>query len=453
VTSVPTLPLIRRPRPATGNAAAPAPAASLSGSAGKILDIQALRGISILLVLLQHFSLVPTLLALTAWQIHMPFYMGVEIFFVISGYVITVSLRKDGYHPGRFVVRRLFRLMPAMLVFLTVSAALMLAIRCGASSGKRMDWLMETGFVVSWEAYCAQTAAVLAGYFTFVPPPVAYCYGAMWSLSIEDQFYWSLAVICLATGVLSRGRPQNVGRAVFAVAALVYAATLAVRIAACFGVLAQTPAPVPVPLLYLMAWRVDFLALGIMLALADLRFGNRVQTACARSGKFLAPLLLLGPLALAALCESPFEPHARWLNGLAMPVAGLAFGLLVLLAAHNLAFPAGRGPIYRALVYLGDRSYTWYLMHFPLLVVTWLCLRLLPPELRGSVIVSSVGQAVVGTLLLIPVCHWIYCRIELPMLRQGKRLTQTMGARAPQAAGETGGGATAPSAAGRREAA
>ncbi len=54
----------------------------------------------------------------------MPFFLGVEIFFVISGYLVTLSLSKDEFHGPHFFVKRVFRLMPAVLVFLVFTLAL-----------------------------------------------------------------------------------------------------------------------------------------------------------------------------------------------------------------------------------------------------------------------------------------------------------------------------------------
>ena len=60
----------------------------------KIEDLQVLRGVSILFVLLQHLSITSAIFALTPKRIELPFFLGVEIFFVISGYVIYKSLLK-----------------------------------------------------------------------------------------------------------------------------------------------------------------------------------------------------------------------------------------------------------------------------------------------------------------------------------------------------------------------
>ena len=64
----------------------------MSNPAKRFQDIQALRAIACVMVLLQHISLTPTLFAKLPGSLTMPFYLGVELFFVISGYVVTRSL-------------------------------------------------------------------------------------------------------------------------------------------------------------------------------------------------------------------------------------------------------------------------------------------------------------------------------------------------------------------------
>jgi peptidoglycan/LPS O-acetylase OafA/YrhL len=56
-------------------------------------------------------------------------FLGVEIFFVISGYVMTLALFKDGFRGGRFLAKRVFRLTPVLLVFLAASYAVLRAGR------------------------------------------------------------------------------------------------------------------------------------------------------------------------------------------------------------------------------------------------------------------------------------------------------------------------------------
>ena len=95
----------------------------------KISDVQVLRGICILFVLFQHLSISVTLFAKFPKQISMPFYLGVELFFIISGYVVTKSLQKDNFNGVKFLIKRVFRLIPAILIFLGFSYLVLSYVR------------------------------------------------------------------------------------------------------------------------------------------------------------------------------------------------------------------------------------------------------------------------------------------------------------------------------------
>src|SRR5262245_6275416 len=90
--------------------------------ARKIGDLQVFRAIAILLVLAQHLSLAPNVLSHFPNFRTMPFWAGVELFFVISGYVVSRSIFSGSLNPLSFFLRRLFRLWPAILLFIAVSA-------------------------------------------------------------------------------------------------------------------------------------------------------------------------------------------------------------------------------------------------------------------------------------------------------------------------------------------
>jgi peptidoglycan/LPS O-acetylase OafA/YrhL len=383
---------------------------------GKNADLQVLRGVSILLVLLQHLSLSITAFKDLAPTRHFPGWLGVEVFFVISGYVIINALARDRYEPISFLTRRVWRLTPALLVFVAFCAALN-AVLAGADLN---DWARQT-FVLEWRDFRKQMTATVLGFFT-LQPRYGYVTGAVWSLSVEDQFYAGLAAVALAGAVVLRARaPRAIPWAVGALAAGVYLTLLAARLDLYFGsgtVLAGLPRPWP----YLFHWKFDFLALGILTAYLDRAIKGPLRSVVAGRGWLAAPVLLVVPLVLAMGSNAMLgEPR---LVGLVLVIAGLCFAGLVLVAANDPILPRSGRWLYAPLQYLGDRSYTYYLMHFPVLAVVWFLLVRYRPELTGEAYKYGFWQAVGLVVLMVPLVELIYQGVEKPLTAVGRRLAK-----------------------------
>ncbi|RYE90039.1 MAG: acyltransferase, partial [Myxococcales bacterium] len=132
-------------------------------------------------------------------------YLGVDLFFVLSGYLITTLLLAEQASAGRielgaFWVRRFRRLMPALLSLMPAIAlhAWLLAAP-GELPGLRADALATLGYVANWRAILAHKS-----YWDLfnAPSPLEHT----WSLAIEEQFYvlWPLLVVA----VLRRRSPR-----------------------------------------------------------------------------------------------------------------------------------------------------------------------------------------------------------------------------------------------------
>lgn len=328
----------------------------------KIGDIQVLRGIAIVMVLIYHLSICATALSALPVRITSPLYIGVEIFFVLSGYVITRSLMKDDYHGPRFFIKRAFRLMPALLCFIGITLVLNRHVH-EADVSEFGKSLMS----VPNSVFRDQARGVALGYLTLLSTPVSYVNGAMWSLSVEDQFYAGATLLCTALGTI--GLPVRWRGAVLGTtAAIVYVLITAQRLFTwCGSDYAVWPA-----MHYITHWRFDFLALGMALAFIDRGLPECIRAQLQRSGNFCAATLLLLPVMLAAVCEIPFDSSAPVLHSVGYASMALCFAGLALLAANGVAFPASRSVAYRLIRLVGDRSYTYYLFHYPMFVVAWL---------------------------------------------------------------------------------
>jgi peptidoglycan/LPS O-acetylase OafA/YrhL len=277
-------------------------------------DVEGLRAVAISLVVLSHAGV-----GAAAGG-----FVGVDVFFVISGFLITRVLLGELDRTGRisltrFYARRIKRLMPQALTAIAavaVAAAVLLPpARAGALPG---DMLAAGAYAMNWHL-----AAESTDYFAAAQDgPLDH----FWSLAVEEQFYllWPL-ILLLAV----RGRGAVL--ALVAVASLAYAAHLAAAApeAAYFSAPAR-------------AWE---LALGALLAVRPLRLGR---------GAAYAGLAAIAAATVAYGSETAFPGPAALLPtlGTAAVIAGGGVRALTL------------RPVQR----LGRLSYAWYVWHWPVLV-------------------------------------------------------------------------------------
>ncbi|WP_114228207.1 MULTISPECIES: acyltransferase family protein [Sphingomonas] len=154
--------------------------------ANRFQTIDALRGVAALFVVLFHLggSALPKLAspattALTSWG-----WTGVELFFVISGFVIPHVLLRSGYRwseAGRFLLKRFVRIWPPSAVLLGLTVLQFLGIQRFVHAGG--EWTF--------------TAGQLLANFTYLVPFTGdrWLNGVFWTLSVEFQYYLLLAIV------------------------------------------------------------------------------------------------------------------------------------------------------------------------------------------------------------------------------------------------------------------
>jgi len=282
-------------------------------------------------------------------------FLGVDVFFVLSGYLITALLLAERRREGRidlrrFWLRRARRLLPAVLVMLAAVAVAVPLLAPDQASRIRADLLAALGYVSNWWLIVGEQS-----YFEAAgrPPLLQH----LWSLAVEEQFYllWP-PVLALAV----RHRPHR--RMVKPL--LVAAAASAVLMAVLFRPYAD-----PSRVYYGTDTRAVALLLGAALAAATTRW--QLVDQLRRAGRGIleaAGILGLAGLGWAIATVNEFDP---WLyRGGFTAVAVAAAGVVAASARPGPPLLLGRVLGARPLVWIGRRSYGIYLWFWPVLMVT-----------------------------------------------------------------------------------
>ncbi|HEX7951223.1 MAG TPA: acyltransferase family protein [Candidatus Limnocylindrales bacterium] len=287
-------------------------------------------------------------------------FLGVEVFFVISGYLITALLlaehrRAGRIDPIRFWVRRGRRLLPALFFLLAATLAVAVVVVPGEIARLRPDALAALAYVTNWHLIAGDRS-----YFETIGRPSLFMH--LWSLAIEEQFYllWPLALSVL----LLAGR--RLGLALTMAGAIASAVWMAVLF---------HPGSDPSRLYYGTDTRLTGLLLGAALAFvwvpAAAAAGDgrlpRVWTS-RRVGRLVDVLGITGLAALAGLfaVADAFAPFL-YQGGLAL----VAIATLAVIAGA--VHPRSRlGPLLDAgpMRWIGTRSYGIYLWHWPIFTLT-----------------------------------------------------------------------------------
>ena len=311
-------------------------------------DIQGLRAIAVLLVVGYHANIGPP-----------GGFIGVDVFFVISGYVITLGLLSEietsgSIDLGRFFRRRVRRLLPALAVLLSVvlSIGFLLTPVGGLSMTSR------TGLGAALFNANTYLMRLDPGYFDSDTDLNALLH--TWSLSVEEQFYLLFPVTVLiawryGSKRLTGRRRIGLVLGVVSVGSLglslgwSYLSSMPTRGIASAESLAFYFAPA-------RAW--EFLA-GAMLVLigpTTARFGPKTHAMLASLG------VLSVMLAAGLFNETTTFPGLAALA----PVGGT--GLLLVAGGSSSGTPISRALAWHPLQRIGDLSYSWYLWHWPFIV-------------------------------------------------------------------------------------
>ena len=348
-------------------------------------DLQGLRAVAILLVVCSHAG-VPLLPG---------GFVGVDVFFVLSGYLITGLLLREHERSGRialttFYARRLKRLLPTLLVTLGVSSVAAWSL---LSSGEARLQVGSAPFAATWTSnfYFAFREN---GYFDELAERDLFVH--TWSLSVEEQFYllWPLMIL-LSQFISRRLRKARHGETVLVNLGLVALASMALSL--------YWMSNAPSAAFYMMPARAWQFALG-----AAVYIWTGETRDCPQGAGFASAWPAQRAHTLLYLGLALILGSAIWLTP-GIPYPGLwatlpSLGAALMIASGSLAKPSKSPLDAPMLVWIGDRSYSWYLWHWPVLVLGFsLGFGGQPLAVLGLVLLSLLAAVLTYRLVELPI--------------------------------------------------
>jgi peptidoglycan/LPS O-acetylase OafA/YrhL len=339
--------------------------ADARGGGHRVAAFDGVRGVAIIAVLLYHGGV--------SWAAGG--FLGVDVFFVLSGYLITSQLVREVASTGslrldKFWTRRVRRLVPAAFLVIAAVAAWIRFVGPIGGTDIRGDVAAALGFVSNWKFIAAQT-----DYFarTATASPLQHT----WSLAVEAQFYvlWPLLVIA-AMRAAGRShvryahhahRPSEARPPEFAVAVV---AGVGVVASAALMALLYHPASDPTRVYFGTDTRVQAILVGAFIA-AIIAAGNPGEHGHVWSKATRVTVEVVAAAAALGICVAiwAFDGNSTSLyrGGFAMVAALTAIVLAALVLLPDGV--VGRALSFPPLVGIGKISYGVYLWHWPVFLI------------------------------------------------------------------------------------
>ena len=380
---------------------------------GKIADIELLRGLAIIFVLIEH-----TRVNLFPWIIgperrlyfYFGFSTGVDLFFAISGFVIARSLLPMLQDAGdttkffneslAFWIRRAWRLLPSAWLWLAV-----ILVLAAVFNRSGVFWSFRSNFEGAIAALLDVANFRIWLVYGHTEPGASFPY---WSLSLEEQFYILLPI---AVFVSRRWLPYVLG----------------VGIAAQFFIVRLGPGVDEFGLLMNLL-RSDALMFGVLIAIWSTHATYRLFEPVGLNGR---PVIGLALFAGLGLCLAAMGGPGLILVPFKIGMIALISAILVFLASYDrdYLFPAGAAK--NVMLWFGSRSYALYLIHTPASFAAreiWFRIEPAGTVFNGTYTLRFALTA--GALLLIST-ELNYRFVEVPLRRRGARIAQRIAQRVP----------------------
>ena len=351
-------------------------------------------------------------------------FLGVEVFFVISGYLITLLLMGERERNGhvdlrQFWARRFRRLLPALYLMMALVAVYIAAFYPVAREQTRGDFLAGIFYISNWyEIFVGQGYGASEA---FVP------LRHLWSLAVEEQFYLVWPLVMVAILRRSRGRLPAVGLKLIGVSVFI-----AIMLAWLYvpGVVAASCGTEFTRGTWTIFGRCvavnDMLYLGSFSRAGGLMLGAGFAMLWRPVAIMRGPLRdkgrrldVLAALGLAVIVFFMLTMYLQergvynpWLYRGGFFFTGVATLLLIAATTHQGA-ATGKLLGHRTLVWVGTRSYGLYLYHWPVFQM----IR------KQANIQMSIPQIILGVLITVPITEASYRFIETPIRKNGLRAT------------------------------
>jgi peptidoglycan/LPS O-acetylase OafA/YrhL len=322
-------------------------------------DIDGLRAIAVIAVVLFHARV----------SLFSGGFVGVDIFFVISGYLIGAHIYRDvskrQFSLARFYQRRAKRILPALLAVLLfcygVSILLLSPVEMRRFGAFAVSSLLSVSNIVAWHQW---------NYFTSWA--LQYPLLMTWSLGVEEQFYIFFPMLILLLSLFSRSRGGNQEqnrKFIFRMVLLVAVVSCALSVVATLSdssIGIQHPwmhLGGPSEAFYLLPYRAWELAAGVLMALYEARANSPAEAGDFYGGSRFSDLRGAAGAALLFVSIFLYGPSTIFPGAAAiLPVIGAVLVLSAPAAWLNRKVWSSR-----PFRWIGLVSYSWYLWHWPLM--------------------------------------------------------------------------------------
>ncbi|MCX6410006.1 MAG: acyltransferase [Actinobacteria bacterium] len=322
-------------------------------------------------------------------------FLGVDFFLVISGYLITSLLVAEQQSGGRidlwrFWLRRVRRLIPALLLAIAGTLVAMLILHWDEVPRLKGATLSAFAYVTNW-------------YFIFADVPYVEKFGRpnvfthLWSLAVEEQFYLFWPLVLAVILMVLKLRPWAIG--VLAVAGAAFSTAWAWHL--------YDPYAVPWRIFYGTDTRAVGLFVGIVGAI--LLPPSRLRPVASAVGRWGMEIIGLAALAGVLWCMFSIDEFENRLYQGGMLMLAIPAIVLIIVSAHPQTL-LGKFWGLPALVWIGARSYGMYLWHWPVLMLT---------RPGDDVSISGAPLVAIQIMLVVGISALSYRFVEQPIRRNG----------------------------------